>query len=160
MRESRRPGGVPDQLETDTIARAVAEAIWTFDGGPWQETVVGGSCGRETCTLEVAGMPDGALGEDVYAFNVDVDTGAVEPVSADLHGIPADLVVELDDMTQRLLDDPSSVVELTSAAWLPPPDDGTFVLAYRSGGEEGSCMVNVTLDAAAERVVSEEAVDC
>ena len=160
MRESRRPGGVPDELETDAIAAAVAEHIYTFDGEPWPEIVAGGSCGPETCTLEVGGTPDGALGEDLYAFSVLPSTDAVELVSADLRGLPADLLEELDLMARRDLDDPGSVVELQSASWLPPPDDGVFELAYRSGGEEGSCALNVTLDAVSEEVVSREATDC
>ncbi|HEX7197446.1 MAG TPA: hypothetical protein VF364_11515, partial [Candidatus Limnocylindria bacterium] len=35
MRDSRRPGGVPDEMQTDAIAAAVADAIWTIDGEPW-----------------------------------------------------------------------------------------------------------------------------
>ncbi|HEX2884697.1 MAG TPA: hypothetical protein VHQ42_09000, partial [Candidatus Limnocylindria bacterium] len=31
MRASRRPGGVPDQLETEPIARRIAESVWTID---------------------------------------------------------------------------------------------------------------------------------
>jgi hypothetical protein len=160
MRESRRPGGVPDELETDAIAAAVAEHIYTFDGEPWSEIVAGGSCGPETCTLEVGGTPDAALGEDLYAFSVTPSTGAVELVSADLRGFPADMLEELDLMVRRDLDDPGSVVELLSASWLPPPDDGVFELAYRSGGEEGSCALNITLDVRSGSVLEREALDC
>ena len=160
MRESRRPGGVPDELETDAIAAAVAEHVFTFDGEPWPAIVIGGSCGPETCTLEVAGTPDGALGEDLYTFSVTPSTGQTELVSADLRGFPEGKLGDLDLIVRRSLDDPGSVVELLSASWLPPPDDGHFVLAYRSGGEEGSCMLNVTLDAVREQVISQEATDC
>jgi hypothetical protein len=160
MRESRRPGGVPDELETDPIATALAEQIFTFDGEPWPAIVIGGSCGPETCTLEVAGTPDGALGEDLYSFSVTPSTGEAELVSADLRGFPEAMLGDLDLMVRRSLDDPGSVVELLSVSWLPPPDDGRFVLAYRSGGEEGSCVLNVTLDAISEEVVSQEATDC
>ena len=34
MRTSRRPGGVPDQLET-AIAATLAETLWTYGGEPW-----------------------------------------------------------------------------------------------------------------------------
>ena len=49
---------------------------------------------------------------------------------------------------------------LANACWLPPPDDGRFVLAYRSGGEEGSCGLDVTLDVAAGVVVEQAPVGC
>jgi hypothetical protein len=160
MHQSRRPGGVPDELETAAIANAVADDVWTYDGEPWLEIVAGGSCGADACTLDVAGAPDGTLGEDLYTFNVMPSTGTVELVSADLRGLPASILDDLDLMARRGLDDPGSVVELLSATWLLPPDDGRFILAYRSGGEEGSCMLNVTLDAASEQVVSQEATDC
>jgi hypothetical protein len=160
MRESRRPGGVPDELETDAIASAVAERIFTFDGGAWPELVAGGSCGPETCTLEVGGTPDGALGEDLYTFSVTPSTGTVRLLSADLRGLPETLLDDLDVTARADLDDPPSDLELLSASWLPPPDDGRFLLAYRSGGEEGSCQLNVTLDARSGSVLEEEALDC
>jgi hypothetical protein len=160
MRESRRPDGVPDEIETDAIAAAVAEHIYTFDGEPWSAVVAGGSCGPETCTLEVGGTPDGALGEDLYAFSVTPSTGGVELGSADLRGLPADILVDLDAMARAGLADPPADLALLSASWLPPPDAGVFELAYRSGGEEGSCALNVTLDATTERVISQEATDC
>ena len=160
MRESRRPGGVPDELETDEIAAAVTEQIWTFDGEPWPEIAIGGSCGPETCTLEVGGIPAGALGEDLYTFDVAPATSAVELVSADLRGFPQSLLATLDEMARADLDDPPPDLALVSASWLPPPDDGRFVLAYRSGGEEGSCQLNVTLDARTGSVLSQEALSC
>jgi hypothetical protein len=160
MRESRRPDGVPDELETDEIAAAVAEQIYTFDGAPWPEIVTSATCGPETCTLEVGGTPDGAVGEDLYTFDVTPATGAVDLVSADLRGLPSAMLDDLDLMVRRGVDDPGSVVELLSASWLPPPRDGRFVLAYRSGGEEGSCQLNVTLDARSESVLEQEALDC
>jgi hypothetical protein len=49
---------------------------------------------------------------------------------------------------------------LTSLKWLPPPSDGTFVASYRSGGEEGSCGVDLTLDAARAVVVSAQSPGC
>lgn len=160
MRDSRRPGGVPDELETDAIATEVAERIWTYDGEPWPQIVAGGSCGPEVCTLEIAGTTAGAFGEDVYTFNVIPESNTIEPVISDLRGLPQGLLADLDAMARAQLDDAPSDLELLSASWLHPPDDGLFVLAYRSGGEEGSCMLNVTVDAAARRVVSQEAIDC
>ena len=65
MRSSRRPGGVPDQLETQAIAAALAERIWTFGGATWSTFSAGGSCGPVACTFEIGGTPPDAQGEDV-----------------------------------------------------------------------------------------------
>ena len=161
MRDSRRPDGVPDQLETDEIAAALAEAIWTFNGHPWDTIVAGGSCGPQACTLELAGSTAGALGDDAWAFEVTPADANVEPISVELMAFPADLAPQLDDLARTLV--PVADVEgmtLASARWLPPPDDGRFVLAYRAGGEEGSCGLDVTLDVAAGKVVKRAPVGC
>lgn len=147
MRASRRPGGVPDQLETEAIAGAVAERLWTLDGQPWPEVVVGGSCGPAQCTLEVAGTPPGALGEDLYVFSVDLASGSVELVDASLRGLPAGLALQLDEVARGIASNELLYMELASVRWLPPPDEGSFILAYRTGGEEGSCGLDANLDA-------------
>jgi hypothetical protein len=161
MRDSRRPDGVPDQLETDEIAAALADSIWTFDGRPWDTIVAGGSCGPEACTLELAGSSAGALGDDAWAFEVTPAYASVEPISVELMAFPADVAPQLDDLARNLV--PAADVEgmlLANARWLPPPDEGRFVLAYRSGGEEGSCGLDVTLDAVAGVVVEQAPVGC
>ena len=161
MRDSRRPGGVPDELETDAVATALAEAIWTVDGRPWTLVSASGSCGPSTCTLELSGAPDGAQGDDLWVFEVMPATGSVQPNSTDLRSIPTDLVGSLDRLARSL--EAGAIIDpliLTSARWLPPPDDGQFVLSYRSGGEEGSCGVDVTVDAVAADVVSGDSSAC
>jgi hypothetical protein len=161
MRDSRRPGGVPDQLETDAIASALADAIWTFDGAPWTTTAAGGSCGPQTCTLELAGTRDGLAGDDLWVFSVSSATGAVEVVAAELRSLPADLPATLDGLV-RVLDADGSLAGLVPASvkWLPPPAGGAFVVSYRSGGEEGSCGADVTLDALGGAIVAEQIVGC
>jgi hypothetical protein len=146
MRASRRPGGVPDALETEPIAAAVAERLWTFDGRPWATWTVGGACGPTTCSLEVGGASDGALGEDLYVFAVDPTTGSVELTDVSLGGTPAALVDDLDAAARDAWDGDLSGLALTNVAWQPPPDEGRFVLTYRSGGEEGSPGVTIILD--------------
>jgi len=161
MRDSRRPGGVPDELETDAVASAVAEAIWTFAGEPWATMSAGGSCGPETCTLEISGADDGAQGDDLWVFEVVPSTGAIEVTSADLRSLSPDLIGRLDERTRSLF--PSGTFEglsLTNVRWLPPPDDGRFVLSYRSGGEETSCGTDITVDALVPEIVSDLPLDC
>ena len=161
MRTSQRPGGVPDQLETQAIAAALAERIWTFGGATWATFAAGGSCGPGSCTFEIGGTPDGAQGEDLYIFTVVPSTGEVELVDATLRGIPTDLVADLDALTRELhADGDLAGLALAGVRWLPPPNDGQFELSYRSGGEEGSCGVDITVDAREPRVVTETPLGC
>ncbi len=161
MRDSRRPGGVPDELETDAVASAIADAIWTFDGQPWSAMAIGASCGAPSCSVEVVGTRDDASGEDVWTFEAVPDEEDVELIASDLTATPDDVVTELDRVARQLvpigtLDD----LALASTRWLAPPDNGAFVLAYRSGNEELSCAVDIALDPIAPRIVSSEATDC
>lgn len=149
MRDSRRPGGVPDQVQTEAIAAALADQVWTLDGRPWTSVVAGGSCGADACTLELSGAGPDAAGEDVWVFDVDPTDGSVSVATADLHAMPTALAASLDGLARGA--DEEGLLDgliVTSVRWLPPPDDGRFVLAYRSGEEEGSCMRDVTVDAA------------
>lgn len=162
MRDSRRPGGVPDQLETDAIATALAEAIWTLDGMPWTTMAVGASCGPQLCTLEIAGAAAGAQGDDLWVFEIVPASGAVKLVSTDLRSLMPDLVGRLDELARSLFPSPNfEGLALTNARWLPPPDEGRFVLSYRSGDEErSSCGMDLTIDAAQPGIVSDVSMDC
>lgn len=161
MRDSRRPDGVPDELETDRVASALAESIWTLDGEPWTAISAGGSCGPDTCTLEISGAGQGAQGDDLWVFGVTPATGAVQLESAELRSLPPDLVARLDQQARSLV--PPAVLDgliLTNVRWLAPPDDGQFVVSYRSGGEEGSCGADVTVDAVIPQIISGPTSDC
>ena len=161
MRTSRRPGGVPDQLETDAIASAVAGRIWTYGGEPWTTIAMGGTCGPQTCTLEAAGSRPDSLGEDLWVFEIVPNGGSVTLASATLAALPSELVQHLDDLARMLLESGQlDGLILASAHWLPPPDTGQFALSYRSGGEEGSCRIDLIVDAAAAEVIEQTALDC
>lgn len=161
MRSSTRPGGVPAQLQTEAIAEAVAGAVWTFGGEPWTAMTASGSCGASACHLELAGAPAGSAGEDVWAFEVDPTDGAIDVLTADLHGLPAVLVEDLEARVREAAGDRlGGDLLLTAVRWLPPPDDGVFRLAYRSGDEEGSCSADVTFDAAAGSIEDIETDGC
>ena len=101
MRDSVRPGGVSQELQTDRIAAEVADAIWTIDGEPWEAIAASGSCAADVCTLEVAGAPPEGAGEDVWVFEVTPSSGAVEVAEADLHGVPAAWIDDLDRITRQ-----------------------------------------------------------
>ena len=159
MRDSRRPGGVPDELETAQIASTVADEIWTWDGTPWQTISIGAGCGLEHCSLEVAGAPIGSEGVDLYSFSVDRAAGEVALTASDLHGYPTDLEPRLDAVARSgVAAGVLAGMELLAASWLPPPDAGRYRLAYRSGGEEGSPGVDVLIELATGRVISVDEV--
>jgi hypothetical protein len=154
MRDSRRPGGVPDELETREIAAAIAAQAWTWDGEPWETLSLGGACGPDGCNLDLAGAPTGEEGTDLYSFSVDPGAGAVQLLATDLHGHPAALQTMLDAAARATLgSDRLEGLELVASRWLPPPDTDRYWLAYRSGGEEGSPGLDVLLDAASGEVL-------
>jgi hypothetical protein len=152
MRESRRPGGVPDEIETPAIAAAVAEQIWTIGGRPWAVASIGGTCGPQGCDLEVAGAPGELAGEDLYLFRVDPASGSVELVQSVLLGLDPETVSELDRLVRERFEGDLGGYGLSTVRWLPPPDIGRFVLAYRSGGEEGSPALDLVFDAVSGEV--------
>lgn len=152
MRDSRRPDGVPAQLQTLEVAGALADRIWTIGGEPWEAIAIGASCGFDSCLVEIAGTPRGAAGEDLYVFDVDVASGSYDLVDATLLGLGPDTVTALDRFARERTSVELDGFALASARWLPPPDDGQFVLAYRSGGEEGSPRVDLLVDVEAGTV--------
>ena len=136
------------------MAAALAGAIWTYDGRPWTTMALGGSCGADSCTVEVAGGVPGGAGDDAWTFRVTPSTAAVEVLDSDLRAIPSELVTRLDAAARQA--DPSlEGMLLASAEWLPPPDADRFALHYRSGDEEGSPARDVVLDASTGRLVDE-----
>ena len=148
MRTSPRPDGVPAELQTDAIAASIADAIWTIDGEPWDAILIGASCGA-SCLIEVAGTREGAAGDDVWTFE-QTSTGAAELLAdgVQLHAIPENVVADLDRRARSLLGADVEGMTLTSATWQLPPHADEFALSYRSGGEEGSCGLDLVLDAA------------
>jgi hypothetical protein len=147
MRDSRRPGGVPDAVETDAVAAAVAAQLWTWNGQPWEILSVGGACGPQACSLDVAGSTEGMAGTDLYSFAVDPASGAVSLVGTDLHAHPAELEAVLDAAARAALgEEQLAGLGLVGARWLLPPETDRYWLAYRSGGEEGAPMLEVLLD--------------
>jgi hypothetical protein len=152
MATSQRPAGVPAQLQRTEVAAAVAAELWTFDGEPWVALWAGGSCGPTHCTLEVGGTSSGALGEDLYLFDVDASTGEVTVLSAELRGLPQAVADELDGFARANWPQAQPPGPMVSARWLPPPDAGVYILNYRSGGEEGSPSVDARVDLVAGTV--------
>lgn len=161
MRDSRRPGGVAAELQTEPIAAAVADAIWTLQGEPWDAIAASGGCDAGSCTLELAGSAAGDAGEDVWVLSVDPATAEVTVVNADLHGIPT-AAVEAIDRLARAADGRAALDDLllTSVRWHSPPGEDTFALAYRSGDEEESCLMDVRLDVASGELTEVAASGC
>lgn len=161
MRDSRRPGGVPAELQDERIAAEMARLLFTFDGEPWDAIVAGGSCGPSACTLELSGGRADQAGEDAWVFSVDPVGGVMQVVSADLHAMPNATAAALDRWA-RLLDETGMLegLDYTAVRWLPPPAEGRFLLSYRSGDEEESCSIDLELDAGAGRIGEATASGC
>ncbi|HEY7526249.1 MAG TPA: hypothetical protein VIA82_05400 [Candidatus Limnocylindria bacterium] len=157
MRDSRRPGGVPAELQTAEIAAAVANTLWTWDGEPWPELVIGGSCAAAACSLEVAGTPPDAAGADLYILGVDRASATVTVESTDLHGYPRQLDGQLKAIATEVAPDAIRGLRFASAQWMPMAA-GQYLLAYRSGGEEGSPGVDLLIDAPSRTLLDQHPV--
>jgi hypothetical protein len=153
MRDSQRPGGVPDELQTDAIAQAIGSQLWTWDGQPWLVLSIGGACGPSRCSLDVAGSRDDAVGADLYSFDIDVASGHVSLATSDLHAYPQAVDGQLDQAAKAVAGAQLAGLTYISAQWLPPPDAGRYWLAYRSGGEEGAPGLDVLLDLATGELI-------
>lgn len=159
MRSSRRPGGVPDALETDPVAQAVAERLWTIDGTAWDTIAASGSCTSATaCRLELSGSRSGWLGEDVWVLDVDPSVPTIGVADTTLGSVPPGVATDLEGLAASLVD--LEGLGLTSVRWTPPPDDERFELSYRDAGEEGGCTVELALDAVAGMILDEQRSGC
>lgn len=158
MRTSRRPDGVPEELQTDAVASSVAGAIWTTDGQPWTTIAIGGSCGPAECTLDVSGSH--AEGEDAWTFLVIPAEPRVETLTAHI-AAGRDLAARADAHARASTIGPELAdLILASASWEPPPRAGVLRLAYREGNEEGSCGRDVVVEVLTGGVSIAEERDC
>jgi hypothetical protein len=161
MQASRRPGGVPDAIQTTMITEEVAGLVWTIDGRPWDALAAGGTCGPTGCRLDLVGVRDHAGGEDLWTFAVDPSSGAVEVVAAELGAVPDDIVTALDGRVRASAGDGRlDELVLASTRWLPPPEQDRFLLSYRAGDEERSCAIDIVFDAVTNRIVEEREEHC
>lgn len=161
LEASRRPDGVPSEALASGVLAALADAIWTIDGRPWQTADAGGTCGPQTCQLEIAGTRDGAAGDDLWVVEIDRTSATARVTTAVLQAIPDDLETDLDRLARDLV--PAGALDgavPTGVRWLPPPDGGTFILSYRTAGSAGGCGLDVTLDAVAPEVVDVAVRSC
>ena len=162
MRDSRRPGGVPDQLETEQIAAAVAAAVVTFDGLPWTTMAASGSCGTDSCTLELAGTRPDSLGDDVWIFDVRPADGTVAvTIGRAARRCRTSCCRHSTSWPGR-----SSRLRAWRASCSRAPGGSPrrtaeqFALSYRGDGEEGSCGLDVTLDAVTPGIVGDVSQTC
>ena len=161
MRESRRPGGVPDQLETQAIATEVASTIWTIDGQRWDTITIGGSCGPVRCTLEVGGTRFGSVGEDLWILEVIPAAGEVAVIDTTLRSVPPNVATLLDGLARTA--EPGIEREglvLASVRWRGPSAEDTYELSYRSGDEEGSCQLEILVETGLNEVTVEDSTGC
>jgi hypothetical protein len=161
MRASRRPGGVPDEVEVQAVAAAIADAIWTFDGRPWSTMSAGGSCGELTCTIEIVGTNAGSSGQDLWSFDVMRSDWSVSVARRELGAVPDALRDDFDRLARTLV--PNGRLDglvLGAVTWLGPTDANAFELAYRSGNEESSCSIDVVLAPLDRAILDSRETDC
>jgi hypothetical protein len=128
----------------------------------WDTILVSASCGDPACLVEVAGARDGTDGDDLWTFTADPSDGSVQVDAAELRAIPEEVVEQLDLLARSLLDEADvEGMRLTATTWEPPPDGDRFDLSYRSGGEEGSCGLDVAIEPRQREIVDQRSVgDC
>lgn len=73
-------------------------------------------------------------------------SGDVELLGSTLLGIDPATVEALDRLARERWDGDLDGFGLAAARWQRPPDHDRFVMAYRSGGEEGSPAVDLVID--------------
>ena len=91
---------VPPELRSGPVAAAIADAlasrISTYDGEPYRELTLSGSCDDDglRCDLQAKGVPAFSTDRDAadfYTFSVEVGTGVLTPAGEPaLRGYPAD----------------------------------------------------------------------
>jgi hypothetical protein len=158
----------PPELQTEFIAAALADRIWTYDGRPYREVWFTGSCNegvRIRCDLSLTGLPAFAptRGDvDTYWFVVHLGSPILGPEAGQaLGGFPPDLVPAIDALARSLdIDGRFKAEALRGIDWALPPPDDAFVLTY-GDDNEGDTTIVVTLDRANRRILSiEERVCC
>lgn len=152
------PSAFPEELRTPALTRLLAEAmatsIETYDGEPYRDLFIQGSCdegGVRRCDVSVSGLPGFATTrdeQDTYRYIVEEGTVSAQG-QPQRRGFPTGLTPELDAIARRLAAD--GLLEgrsLLGVEWSPaPPDDG-YVLFYGKGDEEGDPTVVIRLDRA------------
>jgi hypothetical protein len=143
------PVGVAAQIRMPQVAAAIADRIWTFDGRPYQEVAIGGSCENQGCEIIVQGVPAYASTrdiQDIWLLGLDLRTGVFADNSPSLGGFPTELVPELDTLARSLdRDGTFAALPLIRTEWAIPPPAGVFVLRYGTGTQEQDVNWFVTL---------------
>jgi hypothetical protein len=146
----------PAALFQREVGDALAAAVWTFDGRPYQSLSAEASCGPSRCEISVQGVPDSSEEAriDHYIFDLDLKTLGLTRTYAGLGAFPADLRPRLDEIARAGLPiERLKGLSFRSAMWLPPPEFGRFELTYDEGGLEGSRALRVVVDARLRLVI-------
>jgi hypothetical protein len=150
--------GVAAEIRTPQVAAAIADRIWTFDGRPYQEVFIGGSCENGGCEIVVEGVPAFAPTRDtrdVWSLSLDLRTGVFSDSEPALGGFPAELTSGLDALARSLdADGTFRTLPLTRVEWLRPPPDGLWLLRYGSGTQEMDVNWYVTISTVERRILS------
>lgn len=152
------PEEFPDRLRDPALAGAIADALWTYDGRPYAELWLLGSCSTNgACELTATGRPEsgGEESSDVYFWQVPARSSTlVASGPPALKGYPPELASEVDGLVRSLdRDGVLTGLSLLGVEWaVPPPDDG-YVARYGTGDEEGARVVQVLVDRSAGQIL-------
>jgi len=153
---------LPEALRSADLIEALASRIWTFDGQPYLQATLTGSCddGNARCDLQVKGLPAFAADRDAadrYTFTFDVRTRVLSDAGEpSLRGLPPGRTAELDAAVRRAVPDRVRDLALLATQWALPPPADAYLLRYGTGDEEGDPQLIVRFDRDAGRVLSVE----
>lgn len=151
----------PPGLQSTFVATAFADRVWSYDGRPYRDVSIAGSCNdgvARICDVTLVGLPAFAPTRDVvdvYWFIVDLQSPVVGPGGGQaLRGFPPELAHDIDTLARSLDTDSRLNGEaLRSVEWMLPPPDDAFVLTY-GDDNEGDTMYFVTLDRTNREILS------
>ena len=153
------PYNFPRELQTDFVAAALADQIWTYDGRPYRELNLVGDCyGSPRCDLRVIGLPAFASTRDQsdsHSFSIELPTRVVtRSYSGGLRGYPPELGPEVEALA-RSLDTAGRYADLPlrRVLWALPPPGDAYLVQFQRGSLEDAIVRCVALDRAQRQIL-------
>jgi hypothetical protein len=151
------PVPLPPPMTSLAAMELIAHEIWTWDGARYDDLSLSGSCGQDTCTVEIGGGRSGARGSDVHGVVVAVPDLVTRSAGHSLSAYPAALDPKLEDLARQLVA-PQLLRRMTyrGAQWHLRPEPDQYTLTFAVDDTEGSPGKRVTLDLLRRMLISIE----